>query len=65
MPDTWMCKMNDTPTVITIPNWDKAGNQQQYVKQLDGTWIDTYNETAVSEAFVMARAKEHNIESGG
>jgi hypothetical protein len=54
-----------TKTVITIPNWDKGHNQQQYVKQVDGSWIDCYNECYVSEEFVMARAKEHNIESGG
>jgi hypothetical protein len=45
-------------TVFTIPNWHN-GNQQQYVKQADGTWIDCYNEVTVTEEFVMARIKEN------
>ena len=45
--------------VYTIPNWDRNGNQQQYVKQADGTWIDCYNEVTVTEEFVMARVKQN------
>jgi len=45
--------------VYTIPNWDRNGNQQQYVKQVDGTWIDCYNEVTVTEEFVMARVKKN------
>jgi hypothetical protein len=44
--------------IITIPNWHK-GNQQQYIKQIDGSWIDCYNEVIVTEEFVMARVKQN------
>lgn len=42
-------------TIVIIPNWDDKGNQQMYVKQVDGTWIDCYNERYVTNEFVMAR----------
>lgn len=50
---------------IIIPNWDNHGNQQQYVKQADGTWIDCYNEVYRSEEFVMERVAEHNLPNTG
>lgn len=47
-------------TIIVIPNWHK-GNQQMYVKQVDGSWIDCYNECYRTDEFVRARITEREM----
>lgn len=51
-------------TIVIIPNWDNKGNQQMYVKQVDGTWIDCYNECYVTNEFVIARIIEREMKNG-
>jgi len=35
-----------------IPDWDAKGNHQMFVKQEDGTWLDTVNEVYRSQAWI-------------
>jgi hypothetical protein len=44
-------KMIFNPRYI-IPHWDTLGNAQMFLLQLDGLWLDTFNQVFRSQAWI-------------
>lgn len=51
--------MNLFYDVYEIPNWDNRGNSQKYIRQVNGEWIDCYNEIFVPESRVIKVMSAH------
>jgi hypothetical protein len=42
-----------------IPNWDNLGNAQMFLLQLDGLWLDTFNQVFRSQAWIDRHIAPH------